>query len=522
MRIFYKVFSYIGLSLFLMVNGLLVTNAASLPDLVPTSFTCEKNVLGSGYAEGTTIATFDKGGVEYVRSCGTTQFCEESDKRDEELSQNNNNDTQKEIELEEGGEFVYVCDLTVENKGADIPANSWVNIGFKRPAEFYGAGNSGFPINNGLRTGESISHSYDFRVQPQEVLEDIFSVEAHINQLLESASNPREDYLSKFYAIARDLSGIHEDGGIVESDYTNNTIAVSFPLGRPAYPDQVGDIHYISHGDTVRAIWDAVDNVDYYKVFVVYGAGEVQATSTMYRTTDNFYDVLAPSEGQPLHVSVWGINQYGSGKRQTKEYPYYKPVDVFKDVDKGQWYADYVMEAFYDGVVSGYKDSSGKLLGKYGPGDNVTVAELTKIITSSSGIPIPDDTSLVPEKYKGHWGASLLNWLIKNDNYLVKYDENPDRPATREEILRFVLEQRYLTSDTLRKAIESPEGMAMMSYAFPDIDTENKVFIQIGYDFGIVDGYPDGTFKPKKPVNRAEMAKILRLARGGDLRSSLQ
>ena len=47
--------------------------------------------------------------------------------------------------------------------------------------------------------------------------------------------------------------------------------------------------------------------------------------------------------------------------------------------------------------------------------------------------------------------------------------------------------------------------------SFSDLDSTNKNFIAIEFlkDNGIIQGYPDGTFKPNNTVNRAELMKIL-------------
>ena len=51
---------------------------------------------------------------------------------------------------------------------------------------------------------------------------------------------------------------------------------------------------------------------------------------------------------------------------------------------------------------------------------------------------------------------------------------------------------------------------------FPDIDPttlEGKAALDL-YERGVVGGFPDGTFKPGNPVNRAQAAKMLLLAAG--------
>jgi len=46
---------------------------------------------------------------------------------------------------------------------------------------------------------------------------------------------------------------------------------------------------------------------------------------------------------------------------------------------------------------------------------------------------------------------------------------------------------------------------------FPDVATDHHNFLSIAWmgDEGTVEGYPDGTFKPDNPVNRAELMKMV-------------
>ncbi|MCP4179691.1 MAG: S-layer homology domain-containing protein, partial [bacterium] len=189
---------------------------------------------------------------------------------------------------------------------------------------------------------------------------------------------------------------------------------------------------------------------------------------------------------------------------------------IFEDVPVNKWFTEYVLEAYYNGVINGYKDREGNFLYKYGPADSVTIAEVAKIFTSSIGALVPDATDKVPEEYKKHWGAKWINWLIDHEYYLTQYNKNPDRPATREEVLRFTLEFFYdLTG--MKEFLETNEVHSLMNYTLPDIDTKNKIYIQIGYDFKIIDDHDDGYFRPTDYINRAEIVKILERAKDRDL-----
>jgi len=47
------------------------------------------------------------------------------------------------------------------------------------------------------------------------------------------------------------------------------------------------------------------------------------------------------------------------------------------------------------------------------------------------------------------------------------------------------------------------------SEVFPDIGTRNKTAIEFLHQTGTIQGYPDGRFRPRKPLNRAELLKVV-------------
>ena len=72
----------------------------------------------------------------------------------------------------------------------------------------------------------------------------------------------------------------------------------------------------------------------------------------------------------------------------------------------------------------------------------------------------------------------------------------------------------------MNKPITRAEVVAMMDPFIDDLDTSGCELTDINsskfrssilkaYASGLVNGYPDGTFKPNNPITRAEMAVIL-------------
>ncbi|MBT3293158.1 S-layer homology domain-containing protein [Candidatus Peregrinibacteria bacterium] len=174
---------------------------------------------------------------------------------------------------------------------------------------------------------------------------------------------------------------------------------------------------------------------------------------------------------------------------------------VFFDVPISEWYAPYIQTVIKSGVMSGYKDENGNLSGSFGPGNNVTMAELLKVAHELSDI----DENAVSGRAnnilsKSTWferymnSAETLNWLAYQDHRL-----DPGKNATRSEVIV-----------TLLQALQVPRQWST-GEAFTDIErsTLYSSSVETAALDGLVNGYEDGSFRPNDSINRAEMAKII-------------
>ncbi len=185
---------------------------------------------------------------------------------------------------------------------------------------------------------------------------------------------------------------------------------------------------------------------------------------------------------------------------------------VLKDVPNTSWFAPYVRDAADRGIVSGYRDTNGIPTGIFGPERPVSIQELAKMATTAADINL-DECWQAPLNAAAQklWSAAYIR-CAELHNFAVYADGTVDifRPATRAEVVMTVL-QAFGVS--LR---ESPPG----NMTLKDV-TASTLFssaIYTALDGGIVAGFsdasgnPTGYFGPEKPVNRAEMSKIISLA----------
>ncbi len=180
---------------------------------------------------------------------------------------------------------------------------------------------------------------------------------------------------------------------------------------------------------------------------------------------------------------------------------------AFDDVPQEAWFAPYVFNVARKGVLAGYKNSRGELTGIFGPGNNVTIAELAKIAHRVAGIDETEikDSSLNP--WAGdEWYSPFLasaeqrGWTIFTDATV-----DPSRDATRGEVLV-----------TLLQVLDVPMNW-QKGDAFKDVNerTPFAAAIETAAEFEIVSGTQTATgedtglFGPTSAINRAEIAKMV-------------
>jgi|CXWL01.1.fsa_nt_gi hypothetical protein len=181
---------------------------------------------------------------------------------------------------------------------------------------------------------------------------------------------------------------------------------------------------------------------------------------------------------------------------------------VIQDVPQNSWFAPYIVNVAKFGILSGYKDAKGKLTGEYGPSNNVTVAELSKIAHKIAGIDTLSFEKRHPINLKAQkaWFSPFIasaeerGWTIFSSTTV-----NPNRPATRGEVLV-----------TLLQALDVPLQWQTGTF-FTDVTTRTAYAgaIETATSANIVEGRKDAEgnltndFGPSDPINRAELAKIL-------------
>lgn len=152
-----------------------------------------------------------------------------------------------------------------------------------------------------------------------------------------------------------------------------------------------------------------------------------------------------------------------------------------------------------------YVKNTGLMIGKtdaeFYPKQNLTRAEFATILARLLRLEKYNANTYIYSDTKGHWAKEYIS-LVTAAGYMQGYEDKtfkPQKHITREEIAK-VLSVMDL------KTIEESEKIE-----FKDV-TENNWSCEAIKEIaqkGILKGYEDGTFKPKKEITREEIAMIL-------------
>lgn len=190
---------------------------------------------------------------------------------------------------------------------------------------------------------------------------------------------------------------------------------------------------------------------------------------------------------------------------------------LFRDVPVAAWFAPYVAFLVEDKIATGYADETGKPRGEFGVANPVTYAEVLKMAlqASSSGQPLQtasaDLTDLPPPRNRSArdtWASAYVAQAEALGLALFAPDLNVHTPATRGAVIEVMLD-----------VMDIPPDVHALAFSDVPADHRHAAAIATAALLGLVTGDTDstgsplGTFRPNDTINRAEVAKIMALAK---------
>ena len=188
--------------------------------------------------------------------------------------------------------------------------------------------------------------------------------------------------------------------------------------------------------------------------------------------------------------------------QQAKEEKLEKGLIPFKDADDGDWWKTYTAYLKEKGVIQGYLDENKNPLGEYRPANTMILGEVLAAALRNARI--------APGKAEDAYTYGYIgenNWILP---YFVAAKEHNltivDNVKTFEDLIRPI--DRGEAIMTYLQALEI-QPILKEKASFPDItDHKARGYIEKAKEMGIVEGHPDGNFKPNDTINRAEFAAI--------------
>lgn len=167
----------------------------------------------------------------------------------------------------------------------------------------------------------------------------------------------------------------------------------------------------------------------------------------------------------------------------------------FSDVTSTHWGYQYVDFLFNNGVINGYPD------GTFKPADPVTRAQILKMVVNGNNIPqyLPD-TPTFPDVPPTHWAYGYVEAAVQA-GIIGGYPDGTFKPGD------------FVTRGQLSKMIAGSKGWSYSGglQDFTDVPSTHwsYEYVMTMKEKGVVNGYPDGTFRPGDQVTRAQTSKMI-------------
>lgn len=170
---------------------------------------------------------------------------------------------------------------------------------------------------------------------------------------------------------------------------------------------------------------------------------------------------------------------------------------TFPDIT-GHWAKESIEQLASQGYVNGFPDKN------FHPDDNITRAEYVAIIVRTAGLNTVSYKDSFSDIAKEQWYAAYVQTALENN--IISQDDTfrPDALITREEMTKMLI-GAYQTKKELPKT-----EIDIKSFAdYEKISDWARSYVINAASMGMINGYPDNTFRPSGNATRAEAATVL-------------
>lgn len=173
-------------------------------------------------------------------------------------------------------------------------------------------------------------------------------------------------------------------------------------------------------------------------------------------------------------------------------------IGPFVDIEE-HWAKEFILDLYWKNIISGYDETH------YGPKNDISRAEFTKIVVGAMDISIPElsetEEILFTDVNLEDWYTPYIHAAFENE-IIDGYGDGTFRPNDaigRAEAMKILLEAEGMDIETQFVA----EFTDVVEYVW------YLPYINYAVEYGIASGYGDGTFGPENNLTRGEAAKIV-------------
>ena len=169
----------------------------------------------------------------------------------------------------------------------------------------------------------------------------------------------------------------------------------------------------------------------------------------------------------------------------------------FSDVSPGDWYEGAVSQLTQAGALKGYPD------GTFRPNASISAAEFVSVAVRLAKL--PGGQGQAP-----HWAADQLQGALQAGWY--DWDEIPPTGETFDQPIPRQLAVKILMKALLPQARGDYAAQSPRIKDFAALDGRYYDAVLAAYASGVVHGDPDGSFRPKGTLSRAEACTLFQNA----------
>ncbi|WP_341348327.1 S-layer homology domain-containing protein [Paenibacillus sp. FSL H3-0469] len=198
-----------------------------------------------------------------------------------------------------------------------------------------------------------------------------------------------------------------------------------------------------------------------------------------------------------LSMLFGGVASAATVVQQTSSY-------VFVDVKTTYWANEAIQSMANQGIITGNPDGSFK------PEAAITREQLAKLITLTFGLDlVSDGTQTFSDVAPSSWA---YKYVEASKDYLTGYFPmkgkpffDPQASATREDVAVALVRAMGLETD----GVDADNILRYRFDDYEDVTPQLAKEVAVAVENKLIQGFPDGTFGPTSPINRASVATLL-------------